>query len=209
MGDVVDESLAGSGGVDDVLSFVSLSLSGPKVLGLVENLRLAPGTAALNAAGNGNDNVLVGNNGRNDLMGLGGNDTLTGDGGADTFVFNAALNAATNVDVITDFSVADDTIRLENAFMPGLATGVLAAGAFRVGTTAVDASDRIIYNDDTGDLFFDQDGTGAAAKVRFADARRRAGDEQPGLPGGLSRRLGRAATARPRPQASAATKREH
>ena len=65
--------------------------------------------------------------------------------------------------------MADDTIRLENAFMPGLATGTLAAGAFRVGTTAVDASDRIIYNDDTGDLFFDQDGTGAAAKVRFAE----------------------------------------
>jgi Ca2+-binding RTX toxin-like protein len=168
VGDVVDESLFGSNGVDEVLSFVSLSLSGPKVKGLVENLRLAPGNANLNAAGNGNANVLVGNDGKNDLMGLDGNDTLTGDGGADTFVFNAALNAVANVDTITDFSVADDTMRLENAFMPGLATGTLTAAAFRVGTTAVDASDRIIYNDDTGALFFDQDGNGAAAKVQFA-----------------------------------------
>jgi len=64
--------------------------------------------------------------------------------------------------------VAQDTMRLENTFFSGLAAGTLAAGAFRVGTTAIDASDRIIYNDDTGDLFFDQDGTGAAAKVRFA-----------------------------------------
>jgi Ca2+-binding RTX toxin-like protein len=168
MGDVVDESLAGSSGVDEVLSFVSLSLAGTAVKGVVENLRLAPGTAALNAAGNAADNLLVGNNGRNDLMGLAGDDTLTGNGGADTFVFNAPLDEATNVDVVTDFSVADDTLRLENAFMPGLATGTLAADAFRVGTTAVDASDRIIYNDDTGALFFDQDGSGAAAKVRFA-----------------------------------------
>ena len=60
-------------------------------------------------------------------------------------------------------------MRLENAFMPGLANGTLAASAFRVGTTAIDASDRIIYNDDTGELFFDQDGTGAAAKVQFAE----------------------------------------
>lgn len=51
--------------------------------------------------------------------------------------------------------------------MPGLATGTLAADAFRVGTTAADASDRIIYNGDTGTLFFDQDGSGAA-KVQFA-----------------------------------------
>ena len=124
--------------------------------------------AALNAAGNGLANALVGNDGKNDLMGLAGNDVLTGDGGKDTFVFNATLNAATNVDVITDFSVADDTIRLENAFMTGLATGTLSAAAFRVGTTAIDASDRIVYNDDTGALFFDQDGSGAAANVQFA-----------------------------------------
>jgi Ca2+-binding RTX toxin-like protein len=83
-------------------------------------------------------------------------------------VFNAALDARTNVDLITDYTVADDTIRLENAFMPGLATGTLAASAFRVGTAATDASDRIMYNDDTGGLFFDKDGVGGAAQVRFA-----------------------------------------
>ena len=70
--------------------------------------------------------------------------------------------------MIEDYTVAQDTMRLENLFFTGLANGTLAAAAFRVGTTAVDASDRIIYNDDTGDLFFDRDGTGAAAKVQFA-----------------------------------------
>ena len=71
--------------------------------------------------------------------------------------------------MIEDYTVAQDTMRLENLFFTGLANGTLAADAFRVGTTAVDASDRIIYNDDTGALFFDRDGTGAAAKVQFAE----------------------------------------
>jgi Ca2+-binding RTX toxin-like protein len=168
-GDVVDESLFGSNGVDDVLSFVSFDLSGPKALGAVENLRLAPGAANLNAHGNALDNGLVGNNGVNVITGAAGNDTLTGNGGNDFFVFTTALNAATNVDVIEDYSVAQDTMRLENLFFTGLGNGTLAAAAFRVGTTAIDASDRIIYNDDTGDLFFDRDGTGAAAKVQFAE----------------------------------------
>ena len=71
--------------------------------------------------------------------------------------------------MIEDYTVPQDTMRLENLFFTGLSNGTLAAAAFRVGTTAVDASDRIIYNDDTGDLFFDRDGTGAAAKVQFAE----------------------------------------
>ena len=38
-----------------------------------------------------------------------------------------------------------------------------------IGAAAADATDRIIYNSGTGNLFFDQDGTGAAAQVLFAD----------------------------------------
>jgi Ca2+-binding RTX toxin-like protein len=167
-GDVVNESVAGSSGIDRVLSFVSISLSGPKVLGSVENVSLAIGVPGLKAAGNGLANSMSGNNLSNDLMGLSGNDTLTGNSGADTFVFNAPLDPAGNVDVITDYTVADDTMRLENAFMPGHSNGTLAADAFRVGAAAADASDRVIYNDDTGALLFDRDGTGAGAAVRFA-----------------------------------------
>jgi serralysin len=51
-----------------------------------------------------------------------------------------------------------------------LAGGPLAAGAFVANTSgnAADRSDRIIYESDTGKLFFDKDGTGSAAKVHFA-----------------------------------------
>lgn len=164
-GDRVDEAAAGSSGTDRILSFVSLSLAGPQVSGNVENLDLS---GTVNGAGNALGNVIRGSSGANDIAGKGGNDILTGGGGADVFVFDTTPNGATNRDVIEDFSVLQDTIRLENGVFTGLATGGLAASAFHIGTGAHDATDRIVYNEDTGALLFDRDGTGAVAAVRFA-----------------------------------------
>jgi Ca2+-binding RTX toxin-like protein len=120
--------------------------------------------------GNNGANILNGGNGADMIVGGLGNDTLTGGAGADTFFFNAALNGSTNVDTITDFSVADDTFRLENTgfFTALTATGTLASTAFVVGTAAADALDRIIYNSSTGIVSYDSDGTGANAATAFA-----------------------------------------
>ena len=101
--------------------------------------------------------------------GAAGSDWLTGGSGNDLFVFNSALNAATNVDRISDFSAPNDTISLENAIFPALvAPGTLAASAFYVGEAAHDASDRIVYNPATGFVNYGRDGTGTAAAVHFA-----------------------------------------
>ncbi|HLP81900.1 MAG TPA: calcium-binding protein, partial [Nitrosomonas sp.] len=105
------------------------------------------------------------------LDGVAGSDTLTGAAGADIFAFTAALNATTNSDVITDFSVVDDTIRLENAiFTKFTATGALPAGSFisGPGAVALDGNDHLIYNTTTGTLAYDTDGNGAGAQVVFA-----------------------------------------
>ena len=120
------------------------------------------------SAGLGND-ALNGGAGNDGLYGGAGNDLLVGGIGSDAFVFNTALSAG-NIDRVTDFSVVDDTIRLENAIFTGLANGVLTAAAFVANATGLagDASDRIIFETDTGNLFFDADGTGAAARVQFA-----------------------------------------
>jgi Ca2+-binding RTX toxin-like protein len=103
------------------------------------------------------------------LNGGTGSDVLTGGANVDSFVFNTTLGAS-NIDRITDFNTISDTIRLENAVFTGLAGGALAASAFVRNTSgnAADASDRVIYESDTGRLYFDRDGTGAAAKVHFA-----------------------------------------
>jgi Ca2+-binding RTX toxin-like protein len=158
-------------GSDIVLASASYNLTGR----YVEALTLT-GSANINATGNGLSNVLTGNSGNNVLEGGTGHDTLDGGAGADTlaggtgndtFRFTTALGVG-NVDTISDYSVANDTIQLDNAVFTGLAAGALAAGAFNTGAAATQADDRIVYNSATGALLFDVDGLGGAAAIHFA-----------------------------------------
>ncbi len=124
-------------------------------------------------AGSGNDTVF-GQSGDDQIHGELGNDTLTGGAGNDIFYFDTALNAATNVDTITDFNAnTGDRIHLDDdifsAFLVGADT-TLAAANFRAssGGNAADSNDFILYDTATGNLFYDADGSGAGAKVLFA-----------------------------------------
>jgi serralysin len=130
------------------------------------------GNAAVNilSGGTGND-VINGGAGNDALYGGLGNDILAGAQGNDAFFFDTTLNAATNVDQISDFTNAagnNDVFRLDNAVFAGLPAGVLAANRFHVGAGAHDADDRIIYNQATGDLFFDSNGNAAGGATKFA-----------------------------------------
>jgi endoglucanase len=120
--------------------------------------------------GNAANNFLFGSGGADYMDGRAGNDYLNGGAGADRFRFANALNATTNVDTIADFNIADDTILLENAIFTQLATtGVLSAALFKnLNLGALDANDRILYNDTTGALLYDADGSGAGAAIQFA-----------------------------------------
>jgi serralysin len=64
----------------------------------------------------------------------------------------------------------DDTIHLDDAVFAGLRRGALAGSAFVKNTSgnAADRSDRVIYESDTGKVWYDRDGTGSASKVLVA-----------------------------------------
>jgi Ca2+-binding RTX toxin-like protein len=164
-GDTITEN--GGRGIDTVLANGSYVLTAGADVELLAAAN-PNGNAAIDLTGNAAGNVVRGNAGNNVINGGDGRDTLTGLGGADSFLFDTPLDAAVNLDVITDFSVADDTIALENTVFAALAAGPLAAERFVVGAAAQDASDNIIYNDVTGALLYDSDGVGAAAAIQFA-----------------------------------------
>jgi len=115
----------------------------------------------------GSDTV-DGGDGYDLVNGGSGNDRLVGGAGGDRFAFDSALGATTNVDTIVDFSVADDTMLLVRSVFTTLAAGSLPTTAFHVGTQAQTTSHRIIHDRATGNIYYDPDGSGAAAQTLFA-----------------------------------------
>ena len=168
-GSIIVEA-TGYGTNDRVAAGVSFTLAANDA---IENLTTvnAAATAAINLTGNGYAQYVTGNAGANRINGAGGNDVLTGGAGADAFVFTAPLGVG-NVDRITDFSTVSDSFWIDDAAFSGMfRTGyAIASTAFRANTSgfAQDSTDRIIYDQDSGGLFFDRDGIGGAARVQFA-----------------------------------------
>jgi Ca2+-binding RTX toxin-like protein len=119
-------------------------------------------------AGNGND-TLFGESGNDMLSGGYGLDTLVGGSGSDFFGFDTRPSI-NNIDVVDDFSVRYDTILLyKKLFKVSAASkGVIKSSAFWTGSAAHDSNDRLVYDNATGALYYDPDGTGAKAAVQFA-----------------------------------------
>ncbi|MPR11408.1 calcium-binding protein [Microvirga tunisiensis] len=128
--DNLGDQVIDGGGVDTVYLAVSYDLS---KLGTIENFT-GIGAAAISLTGNAFSNTLIGYDGANILYGGAGNDILSGGAGSDKiygqegndvlsgglghdiFVFDKRPNKRTNVDKITDYSVSDDSIYLENKY---------------------------------------------------------------------------------------------
>ena len=153
-------------GYDIVYARASHTLSAGyeiEVLGTVDNTA----STAIDLTGNELSNYVTGNAGANVIDGGAGSDYLQGRGGADSFAFTTALGP-NNVDEILDFVSGTDKIALDDAIFAGIGTpGSFDANAFVAGSAAADADDRIIYNQATGQLFYDADGNGAGEAVLF------------------------------------------
>jgi Ca2+-binding RTX toxin-like protein len=124
-------------------------------------------------SGEGGNDRLLGEDGSDTLTGGAGNDTLVGGNGADTLRGGAGadkfqfFNPNEGVDTILDFVSGSDKIVISLAgFGSGLTAGLLSASRFVIGTAALDANDRFIFNG--GKLFFDRDGSGGASSKQIA-----------------------------------------
>ena len=112
---------------------------------------------------------LTGTSGNDDIYATAGADIMSGGGGADIFYFQDALGAG-NVDQVLDYSRAEgDRIALNYEVFAGVGSpGSFDGRAFRLGDSAKDNTDHIIYNQETGQLFYDPDAFGPQAMVLFA-----------------------------------------
>jgi serralysin len=149
--------------------------SNEKITGSMSNDYMESGAGNDRLIGNAGADTLNAGDGIDRLNGGLGRDSLTGGAGKDIFEFTTKGGSA-NRDTISDFSVADDTIRLSKSVYHGFAsTGVLDSHAFKtlgVAGATLDADDRMIYNRATGVLTYDSNGSaaGGVAVVAKLDA---------------------------------------
>ena len=113
---------------------------------------------------------LFGGSGADRLVGGIGADFLKGEAGADTFAFDAKPILGAERDRIADFVHGEDRIEIDaSEFGGGLTAGAtvtLVANAHP--TAAGQSGPTFLYNTDTGNLSFDDDGQGGHAAVAFA-----------------------------------------
>ena len=180
---VKDLIIETSTGNDTVLAKIDIL----KLADNVENIILSDGVSL--AIGNGRANTLSGTDSFNQLQGLGGNDTINGFGGNDDirggsgndlldggngndfFMFDTSLSATTNVDTIVAFESQGDHLRLSHSIFSKLAKGYLSVNnffAYSGDSSGQGSDDYILFDDLTGVLYYDADGSGARAKVAFA-----------------------------------------
>jgi len=100
---------------------------------------------------------------------LKGNDTLTGGAGVDKFVFDTAPNATKNHDTITDFTSGEDKIALKGSLFKKLGSSVDASEIwFKDSGEPQGQKGYLVYEESTGALSYDKDGSGKAAAVQIA-----------------------------------------
>ncbi len=143
----------------------------------------ATGKGNVSITGNALDNIITGNVGKNTIRGGEGNDTISGGAGndklyggtgSDVFVFDASKpNKSKNLDTIYDYKAADDTIWLDNKYLPKLGKGSEASPGklnkkfFTIGDKAKDKNDYLIYSKKTKTLYYDADGSGSKKAVEI------------------------------------------
>jgi Ca2+-binding RTX toxin-like protein len=162
-------TIAGFVGADDKQGLLKYVFSGDDDLnGSFQNDLLNGYNGADYMKGNGGADKLNGGAGNDDLVGGIGKDTLTGGTGADWFYY-VAKPTATTADVITDFHHAEaDKIVLSKTYFK-LGTGLdksdfKSSDFINPNGGATNGTAKLLYDHDTGKLYYDADGAGSTIK---------------------------------------------
>ena len=158
----------------DGFALLSLLEQGPmNIVGSSQSDLLLGGNFSDVITGGKGDDVLIGIGGKDTLIGGKGNDVLyagsgkdklTGGSGDDTFHFHNL----DGVGVVTDFQVGHDHFELnKHEFTAFGHSGTVKSGEFHIGTHAADGNDYLIYDKNTGALYYDSDGAGGADQIKF------------------------------------------
>jgi Ca2+-binding RTX toxin-like protein len=122
--------------------------------------------------GDAGADFLDGGDGEDKLYGGTGFGVLTGGAGADGFYFDTPPDEPGDpggFENIVDFTATDDTIYLRWSQFSGIAAeGTLDEEAMRFSPFAQESDDRILYDPDTGNIYYDPDGTGLIPRMLFA-----------------------------------------
>lgn len=174
MGSTRADRLLGNGGADTLVGGVGrdklLGGAGADVLnGGADSDDLNGGAGNdLMLGGDGADR-LVGGADADTLIGGQGKDTLHGGAGADVFVLDRL--DPNYPDKIADFVVGQDRLLIDaSGFGGGLFPGDVPAGLFVTNTSGIapDAVARLIYESDSGLLWWDGNGSGIGARFAVA-----------------------------------------
>lgn len=158
------DRLYGGDGNDKVFGGTGIDL----LYGEAGNDSLEGGADADRLYGGSGADTLRGGEGNDLIVGGALSDILYGGGGADAFLFNTRP-VTSQADTLADFVAADDHLRLDADVFVGIGQiGALGSARFVQGTAALDAGDRIIYDNVKGNIWFDADETGARDAVLFA-----------------------------------------
>lgn len=128
------------------------------------------GFGGAHITGSSGDDSLSGGGGNDTIISGAGNDTVSGNFfGDDLYIFNAAPGEE-NADLLTGFTRHEfegfDTVVLDSSVMPELgAIGDFSAEDERFyaaadATGGAETDDRVVYDTDSGRLYYDADGSG-------------------------------------------------
>jgi Ca2+-binding RTX toxin-like protein len=167
---------------DDFLIFYAAFYTSVRQIGSADgnNMHGSLSTGEMYGKG-GNDNLygskgkelIKGGNGDDWIEGRGKVDNLFGGKGADTFAFTNVKVTASDGDPfavhrVRDFSTKHDSIFLDGERFTALDNGPLDDSTFGYGGRAETRKEHIFLKKKTGELFYDEDGSGKAEKVLFA-----------------------------------------